>query len=539
MKRWLVIVTSCICVHGGLVAKTADGHAADIMGCLLATEKSSEARELIDYISQGMDMGSGVKPLDLSEKGSSYINTLRNDFGGTLEKLGKHREVAHWALDGSIPQEFLAKIDALVKEGLLPPSAREIALGRWREYVASRTAAVKQVFGLSGPGADRVARAYASVSHEIHNLGDYQTKDPTGLRSLDNIERNLQRSIHKLLGNNNELSKVVAEDLAKIPKSLPDKIRAKMMLDVLKEHGVELSTKIGNIFRRFGFSGTLKNINYMRIKEDLNDLRRIMALEWVKNAKGLEMTKWHVREIVRYGKKSYVIQKPVIIKNGKMISAEDYIKGSKHAVEEVKGLITSSSPKEIAKAATKSGVKTVVAKGGAALTEEIEVKGASNFTKFLRSSTGRGTMAGVVSFVISEGAASIEFSSGKISSDQFFQKTVFNAGMAAADGLAMWGVSVMLAGTPVGVAMGTMIGVGILINKAGEYVWFEIEKEYGVLPGVTDDDLLYELPENVQKRRAWTEDVDSDMHRRQREANRRLFDEDNKQEPWKSGSSFY
>ena len=527
MKRIILAIATCFFMHGEIGAKDAAGHAADILDCLFGGTKNGEARELVNFISQGMDMGSGTKPIDLAEKGSSFLNTLRNDFGGTLKNMGKHRELGHWALDGAIPKEYLQEIDELAKAGKLPSNAREILIGRWREFVATRTEAVKQVFGLSGPGSDRAARAFASIADEIHNLGDYMTKDPTGLRKLDDISNNLQRSLRKMLGNHNEISMKLADELSNIPKTLPNKVRAQRILEVLKKYSPEISQRIGRIFQRYGFSGTLRAMNYAKLNGFLNGFRKKLALEAAKACKNLGMTKCIVQEEIRNGVRCKVIRKPVIVKNGKMIPVEDYIKSSKKAAQEVKEIISRTTVKRAANTVGKATVKAGVTKGSGEVAE------------FLKTPAGQGVTAGVISFVINEGSAIIDFSNDKIAEDQFAQLTAFNMGKAGVEGGAIYGISVMLAGAPVWLSVGAMIGAGILIDKGGEYIWVELQKSQGVLPGVTDADLLYELPENVRKRKVWTEELDPDTMRKRREGNLRLFDKDNKDEPWKDGRSFY
>ena len=66
--------------------------------------------------------------------------------------MRKHHYYSHWDFNDSIPKEMLFRIRELSAQGKLPPDAVERFILRWRQFVFSRTQAVKQVFNLSGEG---------------------------------------------------------------------------------------------------------------------------------------------------------------------------------------------------------------------------------------------------------------------------------------------------------------------------------------------------------------------------------------------------
>ena len=95
-----MIAFVCVVSSGLCHAKSGAAHIADITDVLFNSERTTETKNLAAFISQGMDMGAGAKPVDLAEEGSSFLNSLRKEFG-SLKGVGEHREFAHWGMNGS------------------------------------------------------------------------------------------------------------------------------------------------------------------------------------------------------------------------------------------------------------------------------------------------------------------------------------------------------------------------------------------------------------------------------------------------------
>ena len=262
----VLVVLACFQLH----AKPGPQHVNDLIDCVFNAEKSPAACELSKFISEGMDMGSGTKPLNFSEQGSLFLNTVRQDMGGALRGFGEHRALGHWAFDGSIPREYFNELDELIRAGKIPANAREIFRSRWQEFVLSRTEAVKQVFGLSGPNSDRAARAFASMMNDVHCLGDHTTSATKSLRSVDETARNYLKSANSIIGNNNGLTKQIQAEISQLPKDIPQGLRAERILEILKSNSPELYSRIETVFGRMGFDGTLHGIDHEKINELLN-----------------------------------------------------------------------------------------------------------------------------------------------------------------------------------------------------------------------------------------------------------------------------
>ncbi len=116
-------------------------------------------------------------------------------------------------MDGDIPREYLQKIRSLEQSGKAPPGSEKVFVDAWREFIESRKEAVKQVFSLSGPNSDRAARSFAAMCSDVHNLGDWTTRDWRGIRPLDQTIADYCRSGNRILGKNNGLTKVIRQDV--------------------------------------------------------------------------------------------------------------------------------------------------------------------------------------------------------------------------------------------------------------------------------------------------------------------------------------
>ncbi|MBP5511505.1 MAG: hypothetical protein J6Z49_11360 [Kiritimatiellae bacterium] len=93
-------------------AKMGTVHISDIIDILFNSERTVETKNLAAFVSQGMDMGAGAKPVNLAEEGSSFLNSIRNEFG-VLKGIGEHREFTHWGMSSSIPKGFLDSMEKI------------------------------------------------------------------------------------------------------------------------------------------------------------------------------------------------------------------------------------------------------------------------------------------------------------------------------------------------------------------------------------------------------------------------------------------
>lgn len=457
-------------------AKSGAEHIKDALGIMMDSSSDENARELMSYISQGMDFGTKDGGLDLAERGSSFWKTIRSDLivGDVkdLKDLGEHHFFGHWDLSGSIPKEMLERV-----REKLGPEAEELFKLRWQEFVKSRTEAVKQVFGLTAEGADRYAQAFATMVDDIHNLGDYAAdKSVKGLRSVDQITENYLRAANRMLGKNNNLTKIIKEEIAKLPKSLTDQERARAILKILDSHSAELSGRIFRIFERFGFDGTLKKIDYSKISKALLSFREKSAkllTEYFKRHGNWLKQAAKAREFVVGGVKRIAYDIKVVKCNGKLMPLCEFV--AKYASE----------------------YKALLQDAGKKLAKSAVVKGSKEIAEWLGTSAGQGVCSGVITFIVDEYGTVVLYRQGEMAQDTFWQKTAFNAGVAVVDGCVVYLVAEACAavGAPVLVSIGAMVVAGVAVEKGGKLVWEKIEREVGVLPGIGIDELMWAAPD--------------------------------------------
>lgn len=466
-------VILCVLLCGGLAAgrvcaKPGPEHIADALRIMTDSSADANTRELMAYISQGMDYGTRDGGLDLSEKGSSFWKTIRNDLlsDGTknLKGLGEHHFYGHWDFNGAIPKEMLDRIRSEVAAGRLRPDAEGVFKLRWREFVESRAEAVKQVFNLTKDGSDRYARAFASMVDDIHNLGDHAgDKSVTGLRSVDQITENYLKSANKILGQHNNLTMEIKQEIAGLSKTLSSQERAKAVLKILDRHAPEICSRISNVFARFGYDGVSRPIIYGKISEKLVELRPVfqqrMVKELVETGKATKQL-CRVREVVVDGAKKLVAELQVIRHNGKIIPLAEFAKS--HADDLAK--LTSTMERT-------RGVDCAV--------KSMLIRGSANILDWLGSAEGQGVSAGVLTFVIDEYKTVVSYREDEITENEFLKKTFFNAGKAAVMGGAIYVVSSACAAVsaPAVITIGSMCIVGFAVDKAGEYVWQNIKRE--------------------------------------------------------------
>ena len=134
--------------------------------------------------------------------------------------------------------------------------------------------------------------------------------------------------------------------------------------------------------------------------------------------------------------------------------------------------------------------------------------------------------AGVMTFVFTEGASVYKFASGDISEDQFVRDSAKNCGTAIVTGTATY-VAVVLGATPAGpVIIAISIGGVIIADIFFEHLLKEFETS-----AITMDDILGELPTELQKRTTAWSHAGYDCIFEHNEKQLSLFDDQTKTSP--------
>lgn len=460
MLKKTLVWTIIFFVSFGVCAKSGKEHVKDIVDCVFESNRSPQAERLARYISEGMDMGSGSCPTSLAEEGSSFLNTVRADLG-SLKGFGSHRELGHWALDGAIPHEYLDR---------LSPADRELFVMRWQEFVATRTEAVRQAFNLHGEGGAGPARAFAAMIDDVHNLGDYTTKNTTGLRDLRVIAENYFKSVERILGKNNGLTTVMRDEIKALPIGITDAERAKSILKILKSHNGELFERIERVFARYGYDGRLRDFSTAKIAEVCKPMPVGIRNTWMKN---------------RMARNEKALAESVGDKLKKATAAK-----SSKSLPGTKTKIRKVYPK-----AKVAGVGKVTTRG---FLQKIYCKdGAERYllSVHLSDAAYAGLSAGVFTFLIDEGITCIGYAQGEMTDAQFQRETGKNCAKGIMTGTATY-VAVALGAAPGGwIVMGIGIGAYMLSDVVCDSVCLAIDG-----PEFSLDDILGELPTELQRR---------------------------------------
>ncbi len=476
MIAFACVASSCLC-H----AKSGGAHVADITDILFNSERTSETKKLAAFISQGMDMGAGAKPVDLAEEGSSFLNSLRKEFG-SLAGVGEHREFAHWGMSGSVPDEFLSAMEKAHS------GSKERVVELWRQFVVTRREAVKQALNLSGPNSDRAAHALASLMNDIHVLGDQTTKATAHLRTIDNVVNDYMKAMNRMLGNHNGLSAQIKAEIKLIPKGLSNQERAARILEILKSHNTEFSRRATSVLSRMGYNGDVSSIDYEKLKaitgtaSTTSDVARHWSFELMDD---LKQRLARSRPVRLYGglKESYNC---AIDKASRRMAERAY-----QTFDNVYSPEALKSMSEVKSCRTVVGVlqEVTMEDGSQKMVLSIPVE---NFAKGIKSGIG----AGVMTFVFTEGATLYQFARGDITQEDFCWESAKNCSASMLTGGATF-VAVVLGAEPAG---WVVLGIGVGAYMLCDVAFSEIRRMVDG-PSFTLDDILGGLPTEIQRRK--------------------------------------
>ena len=494
--RALFISLSVLFVFMPAYSKDGPGHINDALHIALDSNagKNTPQWDLMSYISQGMDYGKRSGGDGIADAGSGFLKTIRAEFkaeGYNLKGLGQHHYYSHWDFNGSIPKELLAEIREMAAQGRLPADAEARFILRWRQFVFSRTQAVKQVFNLSEEGSDKVARSFASIVDDLHNLGDWAfDKDVAGLRSVDKVVDNYLKSCNKILGKHNNLVMAIKEEIRALPK-LPPKEHAQAVINILEKHSGEMSERLYRIFARYGFNGNVNAIDYAAIIKETAALDTTKSVALAADEEVDDLAR--MMSIGRMFKTSPIVQ----AYERNVAKASENIANRLNAVLEKRltqdqRLAKSLAAKGCAKITTTTGILQTIQLKDGSIVKVLHVP-VANVAKGINA----GLAAGVMTFIISESVTGYCYFRGDISKDKFVLESAKNLTAALLIGAATF-VAVALGASPYGpVVLAIGIGTYLLcdiaftrLERAIEYQRFHIE------------DMLGEFPIEFQRRRS-------------------------------------
>ena len=254
------MVAVALCA-GVSLAKSGAEHLADINAMFGNEFKGNPyAEEVFKYISQGMDFGSVDGPVQLEKPGSSFLKSIRKEF--PLFK-GKHREFAHWGANGAIPKEVLSDFG-----GVYPGKEAEF-VNRWHKYILTRREATRQMLGLNREGA-RAAQSVFSLVNTRHILGDWTTADPSGLRGIDGLVNDIEKSLRTILGRRSAFADKFSVECA----------------GILNQNGLSVAEKANQVAKKldavwptvrpaltkYGFNGAARKVKWNMLATEVEGL---------------------------------------------------------------------------------------------------------------------------------------------------------------------------------------------------------------------------------------------------------------------------
>lgn len=243
MKRVLLLLTVLL-LFSPLCARAlpGTGHVRDMVSVLLGdAARNPELRTTLAEFTRTIDNFEVIKGLPLGREG--------------------HRLYGHWGFNDAIPfnkpplKDMLQRIAE--KEGpQAAEAARQKIIQSWSRDAKNLIRLSEKMLGLSG----RAARGFAGLLYSVHLLGDYSGEKLGSLQDLEKLTRDLEKSIHRLLGNNsrsaNRLCRNLAEVLKKAPASCDRACLASRLLKELK-NSRELQSSLFRLMKARNAFGTL------------------------------------------------------------------------------------------------------------------------------------------------------------------------------------------------------------------------------------------------------------------------------------------
>lgn len=235
----------CALVPNYSLALPGTAHVQDMLNVVLddAVVKNPELREALKEFTKTIDNFEVVKGLPLGQSG--------------------HRLYGHWGFSEAIPFNTSPELKSMLqsiaeKEG---PEAAELAKQR---IIKSWTSDARKLIQLSekmlGVGG-RSARGLAGLLYTTHLLGDYSGEKLNSLQDIKALSKDLQKNIHRLLGNNSPAATKLCARIEKAMQAAGSKSSQALAANLLKElkKSPELSKSIQKLINARAAASLLKN----------------------------------------------------------------------------------------------------------------------------------------------------------------------------------------------------------------------------------------------------------------------------------------
>jgi len=389
---------------------------------------------------------------------------------------GTHRIYFHWGFSESIPREYLnAAIDAALKKNsnLSRAEVQRLIIAEWQRRLNDVINLAEKVTGLPRTQAKGVA----GILYYVHLLGDYSTRNPQGLRTLDFVINDLEKNLNRIFTNNSDTARALSAALrAAYDKSLSSQENAARLLAVLK---TELAKALKE---KRGALGTMQMAQYTMLKCSLvllsSPTMNTMAQKCLVLNKRFDEIFGQNKNLKTAVGAGLVAMAFSTVGHGFRV-----LNGDEELGQAVLGVTKDTSL---------TGTATFISTGIMAKIEDKWVIVA----KCPKLQAGIG--GGVAVFIFDETHTISQFIMTDMTAEQFLLETGKNTSTALAAGTAAY-CAVMLGAGPVGpVVFAVTIGAEVIVNQAWTQYEQQQERKYLFM-----EDLIGRMPLEVLNRRSY------------------------------------
>ena len=208
-------------------------HVRDCQGVFNGLQ-GNNLREAYKVVSKGIDY--------------DFYQRIGQKFGYPPEN---HRILGHWGFEGNIPFNKEPWKSALAEY------PKDEIIHIWQNY---NTGLVKRVAKLTGLGRHQ-AKGLTGIIYNTHLLGDLVEGNVRTdlIYPVDNISKDIEKNLHRLLGNNSNEAKIVISKMRALPRTMPQADKAAQVLDILQESCID-----EKMFQLYGRQLSRKGISRSR-----------------------------------------------------------------------------------------------------------------------------------------------------------------------------------------------------------------------------------------------------------------------------------
>ena len=205
----VLLVSSCLFTGLSAWARTAGGHASDIIELLFGKPNVQ-----VGYVRDIL-----VKEFNPAIDNMSVLEMLSE---------GEHRLYGHWGFSGRIPFRSNPNLRLYISKH---PEMKNIIIEAWKRDQERMLIAVSKFVGLT----DRARlRGFTGILYDMHILGDWSTANTVSLQNVDAIINDLKKNLRRVFDGDRayarEVIKQLEAELKRLPTRAGNKERARVLM---------------------------------------------------------------------------------------------------------------------------------------------------------------------------------------------------------------------------------------------------------------------------------------------------------------------